>query len=203
MTPNFALSLSFEGIRLLHRVTDGWHLVGEVAIDDPQLSDKMDNLRQIALAIDPQGLRCKLLLPNEQIKYLAIDTPRATDEEITDMLVGATPYAIDELTYDYTRGGGRTYVAAVAKETLTEAENFARDFKFNPRWTISLPSLQSVDASGTRCRPGQPNHASPGPASSRAEGCEQLLQCALRQVPPQHQAQTGGSLRHGGRPDRY
>ena len=139
MTPNFALSLSFEGIRLLHRVTDGWHLVGEVAIDDPQLSDKMDNLRQIALAIDPQGLRCKLLLPNEQIKYLAIDTPRATDEEITDMLVGATPYAIDELTYDYTRGGGRTYVAAVAKETLTEAENFARDFKFNPVCFAAVP----------------------------------------------------------------
>lgn len=139
MTPNFALSLSFEGIRLLHRVTEGWHLVGEVAIDDPQLSDKMANLRQTALAIDPQGLRCKLLLPNEQIKYLAIDTPRATDEEIVDMLVGATPYAIDELTYDYTRGGGRTYVAAVAKETLSEAEQFARDFKFNPVCFAAVP----------------------------------------------------------------
>lgn len=139
MTPNFALSLSFEGIKLLHRVTGGWHLVGEVAIDDPELSDKMGMLRRTALALDPQGLRSKILLPNEQIKYLPIDNPRASEDEIIDLLKDATPYAIDDLVYDFSRGGGRTYVAAVAKETLGEAEAFARDFKFNPVCFTSVP----------------------------------------------------------------
>ena len=37
MKPNFALSLSFDGIRLLHRVSGGWHLVGEAAFAQKRL----------------------------------------------------------------------------------------------------------------------------------------------------------------------
>ena len=67
------------------------------------------------------------------------------------------------------------------------------------RWP---PPARSAFASGTKRRRGLPNHALPGSASSSAEGCEQLLQCALRQVPPQHQAQPGGALRNCGWSDR-
>ena len=95
MTPNFALSLSFEGIRLLHRVTEGWTLAGEVSLEAPDLGAEMTALRDIALKLEPKGLRTKLLLPNDQIKYLAIDTTRTTDAEIYETVDTNTPVPLD------------------------------------------------------------------------------------------------------------
>ena len=37
------------------------------------------------------------------------------------------------------RGGGRTYVAAVARETLAEAEGFAAEHRFNPVCFAAVP----------------------------------------------------------------
>ena len=52
MKPNFALSLSFDGIRLLHRAgASGWHLVGEVALDCEDLSAELGALREKAAAL--------------------------------------------------------------------------------------------------------------------------------------------------------
>lgn len=139
MKPNFALSLSFDGIRLLHRVSGGWHLVGEVALDTEDMGAELGQLRRTALALDSTGLRTKLLLPNEQIKYFAIDNPRAEQADVEAALDGVTPYAVEDLVYDYSQGGGRTYVAAVALETLAEAESFATGFKLNPVCFAAVP----------------------------------------------------------------
>ncbi|NBT33300.1 MAG: hypothetical protein EBT13_15770, partial [Rhodobacteraceae bacterium] len=139
MTPNFALSLSFDGIRLLHRVSGGWHLVGEVALDNPNLMQELAVLRRTALALDSSGLRTKLLIPNDQIKYLALDGTRISEDAIYASLDGQTPYSVDELQIDYSRGGGRTYVAAVPKETLAEAEAFAVDNRFGPICFAAVP----------------------------------------------------------------
>ncbi len=143
MKPNFALSLSFEGIRLLHRTGSGpaaaWSLVGEVAIDAPDLTSQLAMLRKTGLALDPQGLRTKLLIPNDQIKYLALDTTRAGDDDVRAALDGTTPYAVSDLTFDYVRGGGRTYIAAIARETLAEAEAFAAEHRFGPVCFAGVP----------------------------------------------------------------
>lgn len=132
MTTNFALSLSFDGIRLLQRVDDGWHFVGETALDVPDLPAALAKLRETALALDPSGLRTKLLIPNEQIKYLTLETAQTDLNDVMTALSGATPYGIEELVVDFDRSGGRTYIAAVARETLEEAEAFAVDHAFNP-----------------------------------------------------------------------
>jgi len=132
MTPNFTLSLSFEGIRLLQRVPDGWHLIGEVPLDAPDLGSALADLRKTALELSPDGLHTKLLIPNEQIKYTAIDSTRTELDDIHAALDGATPYAIADLAIDFDRAGGRTHIAAVARETLIEAEGFATEHKFNP-----------------------------------------------------------------------
>ena len=50
MKPNFALSLSFEGIRLLHRASDGWRQVGEVAVDAEDMAAQLAALRSTATA---------------------------------------------------------------------------------------------------------------------------------------------------------
>lgn len=132
MTPNFTLSLSFEGIRLLQRVPDGWHLIGEVPLDAPDLGADLAALRKTAMDLAPDGLHTKLLIPNEQIKYTAIDTTRTELADIHAALEGATPYAIADLEIDFDRTGGRTHIAAVARETLVEAEAFATEHKFAP-----------------------------------------------------------------------
>ncbi len=143
MKPNFALSLLFEGIRLLHRTGSGpasvWTLVGEVAIDAPDLASQLAILRKTGLALDPQGLRCKLLIPNDQIKYLSLDTTRSSDDDVRRALDGATPFTVDDLYLDHVRGGGRTYIAAVAKETLAEAEAFAAEHRFGPVSFAGVP----------------------------------------------------------------
>lgn len=139
MKPNFALSLSFEGIRLLHRSGTVWSVVGEVALDASDLAGQLAVLRKTGLALDPQGLRTKLLIPNEQIKYLALDTTRTSDDDVRRALDGATPYAVADLCYDAVRGGGRTYIAAVARETLAEAEAFAAEHRFGPVCFAGVP----------------------------------------------------------------
>ncbi|MDO6591719.1 hypothetical protein DS901_13310 [Loktanella sp. D2R18] len=139
MTTNFALSLSFEGIELLHRVTRGWKQVGTAAIDDVDLVDKLAGLRTKALEIAPIGLTTKLIIPMDQIKYVAIDSTRTNLDDIHAALDGATPYDLNELVIDYERSGGRTHIAAVARETLQEAEAFASAHRFNPVAFVAVP----------------------------------------------------------------
>ena len=139
MTTNFALSLSFEGIDLLHRVPRGWRLVGTADVDDPALGPALRKMRDKALAIDPEGLRTKVVIPMDQIKYLAIDSTQTTLDDIHAALNGTTPYALDELLIDYERSGGRTHIAAVARETLQEAESFAQANGFNPVCFVAVP----------------------------------------------------------------
>ncbi len=142
MTPNFALSLSFDGIRLLHRATDGWRDVGDVALDVPDLGAALAELRDQALSLSPDHLACKLIIPNDQIRYLSIDT-NGLDEEAGQVaaraaLDGATPYAVDDLAFDTSTDGDTTYIAAVAFETLGEAHAFAQEHHFNPLTAVAI-----------------------------------------------------------------
>jgi hypothetical protein len=82
MKPNFALSLSFDGLRLMHRVSGGWHLVGQIALDDADLTGALDRLRAAADTLEPNGISTKILITNDQIKYLALDTTRPTQSTI-------------------------------------------------------------------------------------------------------------------------
>jgi len=137
MKPNFALDLTFDGITLLHRAGEaGWHVVGDVTLDSPDLSRDLAALRKKANTLDPSGMHTKLIIPDEQIRYLdipAASAPRGDHAAAAaDALEGATPYALDELAYDWTVRGTRLYVAAVARETLHEAAAFAREHTFNP-----------------------------------------------------------------------
>ncbi|MFK7938265.1 MAG: hypothetical protein AB8B82_02720 [Roseovarius sp.] len=143
MKPNFALTLSFDGIGLLHRAFPGWHLVGDVALDCADLSVELGALRQKASMLDPSGLKTKLVLPNDQVKYLVLnDIPEGSDDietTVRSALDGATPYAVDDLAYDWTHKNGTLAIAAVARETLAEAEGFAVDHAFQPVSFVAIP----------------------------------------------------------------
>jgi hypothetical protein len=143
MKPNFALTLSFGGIGLLHRAHPGWHLVGDVALDVEDLSAALAELRNKAKALDPSGLSTKLVIPNDQIKYLSFEAGDANgaalEDEVRQELEDATPYSLDELAYDWSVGAGQVHVAAVAHETLAEAESFANEHDFNPLCFVAMP----------------------------------------------------------------
>mgnify|MGYP005992569735 CR=1 FL=1 len=139
MTSNFALSLSFDGIRLLHRVDTGWNLVGETGLEVADLDGALAQMRADALLLAPDGLRTKLIIPPEQIKFLTLETAQTELGDVLAALDGATPYRVDQLVVDFDRSGGRTYIAAVARETLAEAEAFASEHDFSPAGFAALP----------------------------------------------------------------
>ncbi|WP_373636672.1 hypothetical protein [Yoonia sp. BS5-3] len=139
MTTNFALSLSFEGIEMLHRVRHGWKRIGTADVEAKDLDAQLATLRARAEALAPEGLRTKLIIPLDQIKYIAIDSTQTTQADIDAVLDGATPYALQELVVDAERFGGRTHIAAVARETLTEAEAFAHAHGFRPVCFAAIP----------------------------------------------------------------
>lgn len=143
MKPNFALSLSFDGIRLLRRAYLGWHPVGEVALDVPDLSAALADLREKAQEFAPAGMTTKLVIPSDQIKFLEIEQPDDwadnKDAILRAALENATPYDVSELVYDWSAQSGQVQIAAVARETLTEAEAFAAEHSFAPVSFVALP----------------------------------------------------------------
>ena len=136
MIPNFALSLSFEGIALLRRMGPRWALIDDVPLDHADFDSQVIALRDRAESLDPTGAQVALIIPNEQIRYL--DQPdlggdeTARDIAIRASLDGATPYAVNELKFDYVVTDGRLQIAAVAIETLDEAQSFAVEHGFDP-----------------------------------------------------------------------
>ena len=143
MKPNFALSLSFEGIRLLLRAADGWRLVDEVALDSTDLVGDLAKLEAKARQCSDNAISSKLIIPNDQIKYITLETGDLSEDErdqlALDALEGATPYAVSDLAYDVSSDQSQTYVAAVACETLAEAKAFAREHNFNPVSWVAIP----------------------------------------------------------------
>lgn len=146
MKPEFALSLSFEGITLLHRSGSGWRHVGDVSLDVPDLRGELAALRAKARLLSDTRLATKLILPNDQIRYLSVETGNfegdARREIVRAALEEATPYSVSELVFDISPEGRTTHVAAVARETLEEAAGFASEHKFNPVGFAAIPGEQ-------------------------------------------------------------
>lgn len=140
MKPDFALSLSFDGIKLMCRVQEGWHLLGEVPLEHADLEGALTALRKKGEDHAGGDALCKIILPNDQIKYLSL--PPASDDveaAVKAALEDATPYQIDELAFDYIESDAGISVAAVARETLGEAEEFAAEHGFHPICFVAVP----------------------------------------------------------------
>ena len=148
MKPDFALSLSFDGITLLHRTKPGWNIIGTAKLDSAALESDVADIRRKALSLDSRADNVKLVIPNEQIKFIKLlrpDGAQSNDIEavILDHLQGATPYHVAELRFDWIASKNDLYVAAVAIETLQEAENFAETHSFKPLGNVAIPPKDS------------------------------------------------------------
>jgi len=150
MKPSFALTFSQDSVGLLHRTPSGWHSIGTVDLADPDLALALDYLRRSALGLEPQGFATKLVIPNEMILYSTVNAPgpKAAQRraQIAAALDGRTPYDLADLAFDWSGTGDTVHVAAVARETLVEAEAFAVEHGFNPVSFVAIPEPGSFAA---------------------------------------------------------
>ncbi|WP_170381450.1 hypothetical protein [Ruegeria atlantica] len=135
MKPAFALSFSSTAISVHHQSDDDWFCIGEVALDAPDLNAQLHALRDKAFALE-NNLSCKLMLPTDQVRFVSTEADGQTSEESTRQMQAAlaesTPYSIDELVFDTATVGTTIYLAAVTKQTLDEARDFASEHGFVP-----------------------------------------------------------------------
>ncbi|SIO12946.1 hypothetical protein SAMN05444722_0537 [Rhodovulum sp. ES.010] len=144
MRPGFALTLSEDGIGLLHRAKGGWQRIGDVSLDDPGLGETLRLMRGTAEGLARGKLHTKLVIPDSQVLYttqpLRGETPAEKHASLLNGLDGLTPYAVDEIVFDWQEtGDGRARLAVVARETLAEAEAFADQHAFNPVCCVAAP----------------------------------------------------------------
>ncbi len=143
MKPSFALDFRDGQVTLLHRTSRGWQEVGSTRFDAPDLTEALAYLRSTALGLSPRGISTKLIIPNEQILYTQVTVTKSDaakrKRQVREALEGATPYAVDDLVFDMHGTGPDLPVAAVAKETLEEAEAFAAEHRFNPVSFVAVP----------------------------------------------------------------
>ncbi|WP_377188623.1 hypothetical protein [Ruegeria meonggei] len=175
MKPAFALSFSATGISLHHQSDDDWFCVGEIALDAPDLKDQVRALRDQGFAI-ANDLSCKLVIPEDQVRYISAPTDGLSDKEneqaLKAALAGETPYSVDDLAFSSTTVDATTYVAAVTKQTLVEAQEFAtehgfipvqfstdadaQDFPTEPTFSISEPDMSVATPAEVRVPSPEP-----------------------------------------------
>ncbi|MFD1343456.1 hypothetical protein [Litorisediminicola beolgyonensis] len=141
MKPTYALSLTFSGITLLKRMDEAWAVLGDVSLEAEDFDGEITALRELA----GPAPEVAIALPASQIKYLDTPAPERRGDAVhaeaaRAALDGATPYSVDELRVDCRRDGAVLKVAAVAQETLDEAEAFARDRGFVPVSFFASPT---------------------------------------------------------------
>jgi len=147
MKPNYALSLSLDGIKFLCRLDEGWHQLGDVPLEHADLEGALRSLRQLGEDHAGGDALCKIILPNDQIKYLNLPGVSIDQTDtITEALETATPYSLDELAYDFVETTEGVQVAAVAHETLGEALEFASEHGFHPVSFAAIPDPTEFNA---------------------------------------------------------
>ncbi|MEO1797762.1 MAG: hypothetical protein AAFR53_12225 [Pseudomonadota bacterium] len=142
MTPDFAVHFSVDGIALDQRVTNGWVRLGTARFEEASFAEDLVALAQSGrAAAESAGMdfATKLVLPNDQLKFLTLRDGDATHQAVSLALEGATPYALADLSFDWMSADGETRIVAVARDTQEEAEAFAVSHGLAPVAFVALP----------------------------------------------------------------
>lgn len=121
----WGFDLDMSAVRLMRREDGHWRQVALERIDGPDIEDR---LMAMVDRVEP-GAAVELFLPREQILYtdVRITSRASAPGEIAAAMDGRTPYTLDDLEIDWAlTAPGTARVAAIARETLDEAADFAR-----------------------------------------------------------------------------
>ncbi|RDC74484.1 hypothetical protein DLJ49_04135 [Rhodovulum sp. 12E13] len=135
MAATFALHLDHDGVSLL-RLAEGDAEIdtsqpplATAGLDDDDFDARVGRMQARVAEADGGEAAVVLILPDSQILYTrtrASGLDREADEgRVRNALVGATPYDLAELVYDWHEVDGVLEIAVVATETLDEARAFA------------------------------------------------------------------------------
>ncbi|MDO5704987.1 MAG: hypothetical protein Q4G49_07930, partial [Paracoccus sp. (in: a-proteobacteria)] len=156
--PRFAMSFTQDAVILERHGPEGWVPLGHARFDHGDLHRRLAALRDEARETDglpdSGGPDTILVIPEDQILYTTLTVPPGSDPAIAvaRALDGMTPYPVEDLAFDWAgadNGDDALRVAAVARQTLDEAEDFATAQGFRPSRFIARPE-------GDRF-PGQPD----------------------------------------------
>ena len=141
--PAFALSFSSDAVHLMARSNDSaagrWQQRASAAFDSADFRAEMARLR--ALAANGPEARVALIIPDDQILYTSVPRGESGPAGLGKALDGLTPYPVDELSWDWRDDGDDGLrVAAVARQTLREAEDFARRHGFASGGFVADPA---------------------------------------------------------------
>ncbi len=143
MKPNYALNMTHHGIDLFERAGAQWLTLGSVSLESADLDGDLAALRRAAERRSPKGVFAKLIIPASQVLYTRVHAPGPSaaqrKRQIAHALDGVTPYAVSDLKFDWSGTGAEVMVAVVAKETLAEAEDFARTYGFAAMAFVAQP----------------------------------------------------------------
>lgn len=147
--PEFAMSFTQEAVLLEQRNGSDWQLLGEVPFAGGDIAAKLNILR--GDQTDEMYPDTVLVIPDDQILYTRLTVSPGSDTEasIARSLEGMTPYKVNELAFDWCPDEDGKIdslrVAAVARKTLNEAEEFARAQGFRPSGYEARPGDDRFD----------------------------------------------------------
>ena len=140
MTSTFLLHLSSDSIDLERADASGhWHRLGSVSMDSENLTKALSHLRQTAVPGATDALEVIVALPTDQIKLLDLDHSDTSSAALQHALAGQTPYEFHELGVDRLPTPQGQSIAAIAQETLDEADSLTKAFGFKAVGYVALP----------------------------------------------------------------
>jgi hypothetical protein len=148
--PEFAMSFTQEAVLLEQRQGLGWRPLGEAPFAGGGMKATLRALRAEAGVAD-QDSETLLVIPDDQILYTLLTVPVGSDTPLAigRTLEAMTPYRAEDLVFDWCpaeNGDIETLrVAAVARRTLEEAEDFARNQGFRPSGFTARPGDERFD----------------------------------------------------------
>ena len=140
MSSKFLLHLSSDSIDLERQGASGrWHRLGSVSPDTKHLIEALAHLRQTEVTEASNPLEVLVALPADQIKRVDLDHSDTSTAALQQALAGQTPYEFHELCVDCLPTPQGQTIAAIAQETLEEAESLTQAFGFKAVGFVALP----------------------------------------------------------------
>ena len=133
-------------VRLMRREAGHWVEAASEATDGDDLDKR---LRKMAEQAD-KGAALHIFLPEDQILYTSVKLGAGGNarDQVLKAMEGRTPYALDEMHIDWELGpDGGARVAAVARQTLDEAEAFVNGLGFDIAEVSAATSSRAIPIS--------------------------------------------------------
>jgi len=108
-------------------------------MDSENLTKALAHLRQTAVPGAADALEVLVALPSDQIKLLDLDHSDTSSAALQHALAGQTPYEFHELCVDRLPTPQGQSLAAIAQETLDEADSLTKAFGFKAVGYVALP----------------------------------------------------------------